>query len=232
MKHLAAIFFMLLSFLCLQNIYSSEIDITDKNAQAYYRGEYTRGSDFSHELSVIGLIELDRILTFKGGISAGGTMTDTNISALINVSYAPFLRLPFIFSLSWIYNGLPEYHAHTHSLLTLVSYNGIRAGVSLGCNLRFSSYFGEPSYFESVISFYGYVNFFNNNLLRFGIGAGNFNEFQTRNLGAYFIDIFASVNINKNFIFVNNIELMQSGGDGLTTTFLGIAFRSGVKFTW
>jgi len=232
MKTFFKFFCFSLLFCCSHSIYSLDIDISEKYLQACYKGEYTRGSNLLNDISITGLIELNHILAFKAGFSAGGKRQDTNINTFVNISYAPFLRLPFIFSLSWIYNGLLEYEAHSHSLFPYVSYNARYAGISLGFNLRFTSFFGEPSYFESILSLYGYVNFINNGSLRIGIGAGNFNEFHARNLGAYFIDFFASVKINKNFIFVNNIELMQSGGDGLTTTLLGIAFRTGVKFTW
>ncbi|MCL2175365.1 MAG: hypothetical protein FWB73_04890, partial [Treponema sp.] len=188
MKTFFKFFYFSLLFCCFHSVYSLDIDITDKNVQACYRGEYTRGSDLLNEISITGLIELDYIITFKAGFSAGGTILDTNINSYINISYAPFLRLPFIFSLSWIYSGLPEYEAHTHSLIPYMSYNARYAGISLGFNFRFTSFFTEPSYFESILSFYGYVNFINNGSLRIGIGAGNFNEFHARNLGAYFID--------------------------------------------
>jgi len=238
MKTLKKSLLLLLFFIIAQNAHSLDIEITDKDVHAFYRGEYTRGSGFLNELSAIGAIELENILAFRGGFSAGRTVIDTEINTLIDAIYSPFTNIPLSFTLSWIYNGLPEYDAHTHSIFPYVSFNAHRAGVSLGLNCRFSRFFSrkefpdEKAQFESILSFYGYFNFFHNDLLRFGVGAGNFDDFDAGNLGAIFLKLFFRINLNENWQLVNEVKLMQSGMDGLTSNLYKTAIRSGVRFTW
>ena len=224
--------FLFIFFVCVHTVYSQNIKITEKGIEGYFRGEHTRGSDFLSELSAIGAIELEDMFLFRGGLSLGRTIIDTEINTLLSVQYAPFKNIPLSFSVSYIYNGLPEYKANTHSLFPFISYKAERAGISLGVNLRFSSFFGGAAQFESMLAFYGYFYLINGYTIRFGIGGGTFNDFEVKNLGAYSLSLLASIRLNDSWLIVNDIEFMQSGGDGLTTAFYGIAFRTGVKFTW
>ena len=224
------VFILLLFLICTPNTHS--LEISGIEAQAFYRGEYTRGNDFLNELSAIGTLGLGEILTFKGGFAVGRTIVDTEISTLLSTIYTPFSAIPLGFSVSYIYNGLPEYEAHAHSIVPLVSFNGRIAGVSLGVNFRFTEFFGDTAQIESFLTFYGYANFVNTEVLTIGVGAGNFRDFQSKNLGAFSLDFNASIKIFDNWTLMNQVEWMQSGADGLTTTLYGIAFRTGVKYSW
>jgi len=232
MKTSIKFLFLPLFFFCLQNILSLEIEITDKGVEAYLGGNYTRGSNLMAELSAAGGIELNKIIGFRCGLSVGRTLIDTEINTFLTVNYSPFSKVPVIFSVSHIWNGLPEYEAHANTLLPYVSFKAKRAGISLGANFRFTSYFREKAQFESVISFYGYFNFINNDKICFGLGAGNFNEFHANNLGAIFVNLYISIPLNNMITLYNDIEYMQSGMDGLTATLYRTAFKTGVKITW
>ncbi|MCL2805103.1 MAG: hypothetical protein FWD26_04110 [Treponema sp.] len=246
MKKLIAV---LLFFTCLQYIYTLEteeefseentdiessckINITLKQIEGYFRGEHTRGNDFLYELSAIGAIELESKYLFRGGLSFGWTLSDLEVNTFIGTAYSPFAKIPLSFSVSYIYNGLPVYENHTHSILPFISYHAKRAGISLGANFRFTRFFGEKAQFETVLSFYTYLNFVNNETLRIGIGCGNFNDFYAKNLGALFLNVYASIRLNEKWQIANEIDFMQSGLDGLTTTTYGISIRTGVKYTW
>jgi hypothetical protein len=230
MKTLTKFLILPLFLICIQNVNS--IDITGKEVQAYYRGEYTRGNHFLNEISAIGLIELQDVLAFKCGFAIGRSIIDTEINTLINAAYTPFSSIPLVFSVSYIYNGLPEYETHTNSIIPLISFNGKRAGISIGTNFRFTRFFSESTQFEPILSFYGYVNFINNDLLKIGIGAGNITDFQARNMGAFSFNLNAAIQLNDNWLLYNEIELKQSGVDGMATNLYGMAFRTGVKFSW
>jgi len=184
------------------------------------------------EIAGIGSVELNETIEFKGGLSVGRTMIDTDINALVNVNYSPFEGLPLGFSVRYIYNGLPEYEAHTSSIIPYVSFNARIAGIMLGMNFRFSSHFAESAQFETVLSFYGYFNFINNDRIRIGIGVGNLKDFHSNNMGAISMNVFAELPIAENLIIVNDIEYMQSGMDGLTATLFKMAFHTGVKISW
>ena len=216
--------------ICIQNAHS--LDITGIEAQGFYRGEYTRGNDFLNELSAIGNLELEEKLMFRGGLAVGKTIVDTEINTLLSAIYTPFSDIPLGVSVSYIYNGLPEYKTHANSIIPLISYKANIAGISVGVNLRFTRFFSESAQFESILSFYGYFNFINTEIVTIGIGAGNINNFHTKNLGAFSLDLNSKIKLNDNWLVINEIELMQSGADGLTTNLYGMAFRTGVKYSW
>jgi len=233
MKILIKLLILPLFLICIPNINSLDngTDISAIEVQGFYRGEYLRSHNFLNEISAIGIIELKSNLAFKGGISVGRTITDTEINTLVGINYSPF-SFPLSFNASYVYNGFPEYKAHMHSIIPFISYNTNRAGISLGSNFRFSNYFGGDAQFESILSFYAYWNFIYNDVLCAGIGAGNMNYFKAKNMGAFSLNFNASVQLNDNWKIINEIEWMQSGVDGLTATLYGMAFRTGVKYSW
>ena len=218
--------------LCLPSVHSLDINITEMEAGGYFRGEYTRASHFLNEISAIGKIELEEKYAFKGGFAVGKALTEWSINSFVNSAYSPFENIPLGVSVSYIYNGLPDYETHANSIIPFIFYNADRAGISLGCNFRFTRFFGEKAQFESILSLYGYFNFINKEKLLFGIGAGNFYDFYAYNLGAYSLNINTAFRLDSNWRIINDIEFRQSGGDGLTTTLYGIAFRTGAKYSW
>jgi len=221
---------LLLLFIPLQ--YINALEITKIETDAYIRGEFNRSFNYHGGLSATGAIELDNRYTFRGGISFGSTKINSDINTFIGARYSPFPNLPLHFSLSYIYNGLPEYNAHTHSILPVIYFNAKRAGISVGFNFRFTSFFGSNAQFESILSFYGYFNFINNDNLRIWAGAGNFSDFYAKNMGAYSLSFGAVVRIDSNWSIIGQLELMQSGGDGFSTNFYGIAWSGGAKYSW
>jgi len=228
MKPFTKFLFLFLLF-SVQGLFS--LETTKVEAEGYLRSEYTRSNDFLCEVSAIGTIELDNMYVLKSGLGVGRTLIDTNLNFFLNAGVSPF-TLPLSFSASYYYNGLPEYETHTHSFLPLISYHGDRAGISLGCNFRFTYFFGEEAQYESVLSFNVFYNFINNDTLLLGINIGNFDDFYAKNMGAYSLNILGVIKLNDNWGIINNIEYQQSGGDGLTTTLYGVAWKTGVKYTW
>ena len=206
--------------------------ITEKEVEAFFRAEYNRSSIFYGEMSVLGGIEFYNLLKLKGGISIGRTKGSTDLNSFIRVNYSPFARIPLNFSLAYIYNGIPEYEAHSHSLLPFITYGASRAGISAGVNFRFSSFFGEKPQFESLLSFYGYVNIVNTNSLIIRIGAGTFSDFYAKNIGAYSLKINIDIYLDSKWSILNELELMQSGGNGFSTNFYGFAWRGGARYSW
>jgi len=225
-----SIFILLFFIFCLQSLNS--LEITEKEAGGYFRGAFTRSNDYLNEISTIGLIELDDKYTFKGGLSLGRTIVDTDINSFLNVKYSPFENIPLGFSVSYIYNGFPEYETHANSIFPFVSWDGQRMGVSAGCNFRFTRFFRESAQFESILSFNVYLNFINNDKLCFGLGFGNFDDFHANNLASFSPKLYAVIRFDSNWHLINDIEIMQSGADGLTTTLYGVSFRTGAKYSW
>jgi len=221
-----------LFFLCLQNIPALDIAITEKEAEASLKGEYNRSLLYYGELSSAGRLELNSRCTFSGGISLGKAEGITDIKLFTAARVDPLEGKPLHLTLGYIYNGLPEYEAHSHTILPVVAYNAKRAGIAIGMGLRFTSFFTEPALFESMLSFSGYFNFINNETLCIGINCANFDDFSVKNMGAYSFGLNSSVRLNGQWSLINELRLLQSGSVGLSSNFYGIALRTGVKFTW
>jgi hypothetical protein len=223
----------ILAFLvCVQEIHALDLEITGKEVEAQLKGEYNRGYYFYGEISAIGAVELNDRLKFKTGVSLGWAEDITDIRAFTNASYALPVKWPFGLGFSWIYNGLPEYEAHSHTLLPVISLNAKYGGISIGPGFRFTSLFKEAAIFESTLSIGVYANFVNNEKLRIGVSLANFNDFQANNFALYSLCFNSAVRINRCLSILNELELKQSGGDGLTAAFYGIALRGGARFTW
>ncbi len=230
--------FSLVFLFCLQNVYA--LDITGKEIEVYAKAEHNRLYNFYGDISVLGAAKLNDFLAFRGGVSFGGTSGVTDIKTLVSAGFFPFAVLPFEklkelpldISVRYIYNGLPEYEAHTHSILPLVSFNAKYAGISVGNNFRLASFFGGNAQFEAILTFSAYLNFVNNEKIRLGASFGNLSDFNAANLGALSLKLGADININKNWSVINEFELMQSGLDGFSTTFYGFALKGGAKYKW
>jgi len=230
MKAKSAVIFFLITLISLNNIHA--VEITKSEIEAFLRGEYSRAFNYYGDISAIGSIELNNMFAFRLGFSLGNAADSTNIKTHTSAAYIPFSRIPLDFRVIYIYNGIPDYENHTHTILPLVSYNAARAGISIGPGLRFTSFFNEIAIFESILSFSVYFNFINNDSLRIGISIANFNDFQIKNFGAYSLKFNTAIRLDSNLQIINDLELSQSGGDGLSTAFYGFGWRGGIRYTW
>jgi hypothetical protein len=236
------IIFVSISILCVfpLNLYVYAIDAVDiigdeKEVEVYLRTEYNRGFGWGGDLSVIGDIKPQKIFTVRGGLSVGNLSRGIDdVKAFSSAGIDPFSNVPLRFSLLYIYNGLPDYYVHTHSIIPVVSYSAARAraGISYGPNFRFTSFFGEPAQFDLINSFSVYVDIINNEKRRMEAVVGNFCDFYAKNMGAYSLKLNYAVFITGNWTAVNEIELLQSGSDALTANFYGMAWRGGAKYSW
>jgi hypothetical protein len=224
------IFFLFLLIFSAQNIFA--IEITEKEIEGYIRGEYNRTFNYYGDISLIGSVGLDNLLLFRGGVALGKAEEVTDIAAFAGAGYSPFPMVPLSFSLSYIYNGLPEFENNIHSILPFISYNAKLAGISVGVNFRFTSFFDEIALFEPMLSFYVYFNFVAIETLQIGLSAGNFNDFHAKNVSAYSLSVNSLIKLDENWSAVIELELMQTGGGGLSSTLYGIAWRTGARYSW
>jgi len=226
-------YFVFLSFiliLCVYNVYS--VDLSGKEIETCLSAEYNRGAEYIFGISAAGGIELNNICKIRSGILYKESEDLSDLNIFLNNKYSPFSKVPVSFSLLYIYNNLYEYETSVHSILPFISYNAKRAGVSIGFNLRFTSFFEEEPQFESILSSSIYFNFVNKESLLIGLSLGNFDEFYARNIGAYSFNLNAVIRINNNWSVINEFELLQSGGDGFLSTFYGFGWRGGARFSW
>jgi len=222
--------FLLVFFITLANI--PALEITEGEIEAYLTGEYNRVFNYYGDISAIGSLELNNIFVFKLGFSLGKSAASTNIKTHASAAISPFSGLPINFSVLYIYNVIPDYENHSHTILPLISFNTAIAGISLGPSLRLTSFFMEDAIFESILSFSAYLNFVNNDKLCIGIGASNFNDFQAKNFGAYSLKFTAAIRMDETWQILNELAFLQSGGDGLSSVFFGFGWKGGVRYTW
>ena len=230
----ALLIFISLNCLFAQSDDSSAPDISFA-AEAYLKGEYTRGSYNYGEGSLIGTVNLNDQLEFRLGAAIGTSSLNKDVNVSLKTEYSPFSSRylsPLNFSLFYLYNGLPEFYAHTHSILPLVSYTAKRFGAAAGVNFRFTSFFDEAPQFETILSLHLYFNFIANDTVTAGIGAGNISDFHAKNFGALSLKLNVDVRLNNKWSILSEIEVMQSGMDGLTATFYGFSWRGGAKYSW
>ena len=235
MKNMFICIFLLLLFGVIfpsQNLSASDIEISTKEASALIGGGYNRSISGFGGLSALFGIELNEQYYFNAGFSFKFAADISDIKINTGARYTPFLNIPLRFTLFYYYNGLPEYHAHSHTLLPLVAYNADRAGIAIGPGLRFTSIFRDKAIFEPVFNFSAYVNFICREKLRVGICLFNFDEWGAGNMGSYSLAAKSTVKINENWSIVNDITLLQSGSVALSANFYGVAWRGGAKFTW
>ena len=237
-------------FLCLSSLYAEQFRepdeiitvmdsssrrarITKKELGFNYRGEYNRTFASSGDFSFTGALELNDKYAFKTGFALGNIGYATEIKLINSGQMAVFSKVPLYVKLAYMYYGLPQpYSYHAHSILPTVALNYRWAGLTLGHNFRISNFFGEKAFFEPALAFLGYVNFFNNDKLRVGLSCANFSEFNMGNLAAYSFKLSSDIHITEQWTVVFALELLQSGADGLTSTFYGISYRGGVRFAW
>jgi hypothetical protein len=223
---------MLVFLICVREIHALGTELTGKEFEAHLRGEYNRSYNFFGDISTIGAVELNHRMKFKAGFSLGWAEGITEIKIFNNARFNLLKKWPLGLGLSWMYNGLPEYEAHSHTLLPVIYYNAKYGGISIGPGFRFTSYFNESVIFQPTLSISVYANFVNNEKLRIGVSLANFNDFQANNFGLYSLCFNSAVRINSRWSILNELELKQSGGDGLSATFYGVALRGGARFTW
>jgi len=225
----------LIILICAREIHALDINITGKEVEARLRGEYNRSFYFFGDISAIGALELNHRLAFKTGVSIGRAEGITDLKIFTNARFGLSAKQPLGplgLGFSWIYNGLPEYEVHSHTLLPVFFYNAKYWGITIGPGFRFTSFFKEPAIFQPTLSISVYANFINNEKLRLGISLSNFNDFQANNFALYSLCFNSVIHINRRWHLLNELELKQSGGDGLSATFYGIALCTGARFTW
>lgn len=221
------------------NIYALDIGITSKSVEGYAWLEDNNSFGIFGGLSAIGEIELNTFYKFRGGLSLAVFEDNIDLKSFASFNAVPFAKVSkpkFLtrldFTAAWNYNGLFAYEVHSNSFYAFATYNWKRVNLSLGYNLRFTSFLGEESIFEATPMYSFCFKFINNENHYFGLIWGNFNEFQVKNSVDYSYNFFYHVRINDNWKLITNLEFLQSGAIAFTETLYGVVFRAGVRYTW
>ena len=216
----------------LQNIHALDVEITNKEFEGSLNAEYNRTLYFIGGFSETGRFVFNERLAVKGGISLGWANDLTAVKLFTHATFRILADWPLEAKLAWAYNGMPEAEAHSHAIAPIVSWNAKYWGISAGFGVRFTSFYGEPALFELLAPVKVYGNFINNDKICVGMSLSNFNDFHMDSFIAFALGANVTVKLNEMWSIVNELEYTQSGADGLTSDFHGIAWKGGVKCAW
>jgi hypothetical protein len=194
--------------------------------------EYNRSFYQCWTFALHGSVEFNNWLTASTGAALWTGKKASEIDCFIKGGAALPFAVPLHVELSYIFNGMPGYEMYTHSLLPVLAYKNKWAGISLGMNFRFTSFFRGRPIFEPMLAFSVFVNFMDTGKIRAGLECSNYDDFNAENEGAYYLSLNGNIAVAKGIAIINRLELYQSGSVGLSSTFYGIAFKAGVLFLW
>jgi hypothetical protein len=85
--------------------------------------------------------------------------------------------------------------------------------------------------------FSGFVDFYQTDKIRIGMGCANFDNFLAGNMGSYFLEFYSLIRLAKpetlrRLSLINEIRIEQTGSVGLDSNFYGIAYRGGLVCRW
>ncbi|MDR3115996.1 MAG: hypothetical protein LBU25_10820 [Treponema sp.] len=232
-SYLVTGFLVVVPFLSLSNLYGFDLRITEAELGLAYRPEYTRVFTYSWDISCFGSLELNERLTVKSGLALGQVGSVFGIHTFANAAFAlPVPVVPLSVKAAYIYNGIPDYTTHIHSILPALEVKGKWAGIAVGPSLRFTLFDQDPPIFEPIIAISGFVHVFYTEQLRIGITSGNYRDFVSGNMGSYSIGLTSQGNITKRISLINELEILQTGSVGLVANIYGAAYRGGVLLHW
>ena len=206
--------------------------VTVNELGGVFRIEYSRVFTNCFEFEANAGLEILRIFRLEGGISVGsiGTNLDFNSFALLGIQ--PLFFIPLRLNLNYIHNNIPDFKITTHSVIPYLSWEGRRAGISLGANFRYTVFDYEAPIDESIFVFSLYLNLVNNQRLTLGLRYANFNNFLSGNMGSYSLSLYSIFRLRGIVYLRNDIELLQTGSVGLVANFYGISYKGGVVLRW
>ena len=226
---------MVLFFLMvISQTYGFELKATRAETALFFRPEYNLNFRFTWDIALFGSLELNELLILNGGIAAGQirdiAAIDAHGSAEIRF---PFLKLvPLSLKAAYIYNGLPAYNTHIHSLLPLAAIEWRYFGVSAGYLFRYTFFSGNPVLFEPILAYRLFVNFFNTDNVFAGISLENYDDFFADNLGFYSIGLYNRFRLTQLISASSELEINISGNVGRITSIYGLTCKCGIIFTW
>jgi hypothetical protein len=214
------------------SLYGLDFSISGGEAGIALVPEYNRSYFGCLTVSASGSVEFNGRYTLWGGVSLWETRALYEVDAAAGIAVWMARKTPLYGYLYYMFNTLPAYETHSHTVLPLIGFRGKYAGIALGADLRFSVFFDEPAIFESILVFDAYVNFYNTERFRIGLRGANFSPFAAGNFGAYYLSLNSSLGITKWLSLANDLELRQTGSAGLSFARYGIAYKMGVMFKW
>jgi hypothetical protein len=180
-------------------------------------------------------VELNDTLIVKGGLTAGQVWDITAVNTHLSAEYRfPFFRkfLPLNLKAAYIYNGWPAWETYVHTLLPLAGLEWRYFGIFAGPALRYTFFAGDPPFFEPILAYSLYVNFYHTDDARIGMGFSNFDDFSAGNLASYSFSLNSRFRLTRLVSISGEVAIAMSGNVGRLTSVYGISCTQGIIFTW
>jgi hypothetical protein len=228
------IIFSLCFFIVPGYIYGLNPEITGAEAGFLLHPEYNSSMHFSWDTGTSAMIEINKLLILRGGITIGQSrdilVLDTYVSAEYRIPFFNFILISL--KTAFIYNSLPAYKINTSSLIPLAALTWRYFDASVGCNMRFTTFTEGPVLFEPVLAYSFAVNLYNaeNRLVR--LVFANYDDFTANNLGANFFKLQNRFRLTGNICISNELKIDISGNVARLNSVYGISCRIGVIYKW
>ena len=196
--------------------------------------EYNSSMHFSWDAGTFAVIELNKLLVLRSGITIGQSWDILALDTYVSAEYRfPFFNfMPISLKTAIIYNSLPAYKINTSSLIPLVALTWRYFDTSAGSNLRFTTFAEGPVLFEPILAYSFAVNFYNAENCLVRLVFTNYDDFTANNLGAYFFKLQNRFRLTGNISINNELKIDISGNVAELNSVYGISCRIGIIFKW
>ena|GEM_PF-1131023 len=213
----------------------SFLEITNAEVGIFFRPEFNLNLYYSWDIAVIGMLELNDRLVLRSGIALGQSWANAIVSAHASAKYRlPFFdHFPLSLKTAYIYNGLPAYKTHVHTIIPLAVFTWRHFEASLGCRFRFLYFAGNHALSEHIFAGKVTVNIYKTDDVLIGIRAANFDDFAASNIDFAAVTLFNRFRISD-FVSISNEMKLELTGYIFDFSFMvyGLSYRAGVIFKW
>jgi hypothetical protein len=202
------------------NITKSELDV-------YLGSEMNKNLPFSWNINLRGTVEFQNMLTIRGGTSVG-MEGSFNVDAFTHIGFQLPLAFPISLNTSYIFNAYPDYKTSMHSIIPYIITDLWRFELTLGYGFRFLQ-FDQSSIHEQSFAYRVCFNMIDVPKGSLSLYLGNFSDFMSGNTLFYHFGLMGDVHIDSRMSLFGSLELMQTGIDGLSSSFYGAALNGGLR---
>lgn len=226
--------FFLLSGKSVDFLWAQQSENIKSEIDAFFSFERNKSLPNSWSMSVLGMTEIQNLLTIRGGVSFGledslGLEDSFNFDAFALAGIQ--LPLPHSLSLntSYIFNDYPAYDTAIHSLIPFLKTDLWRFELTFGYCFRFLFFNQDFIISEQSLAYriiFHVIDAAKGNL---SIYAANFSDFMCGNSLAYYFGLTGELSISSRVSFIGSLEILQTGVDGLTASFYGTVIHGGIR---
>jgi hypothetical protein len=205
----------------LPEISNSELDV-------YFGSEMNKSIPYSWDFNALGMLEIHDLVTVRGGVSLG--MEDSfNIDAFALAGIQLSLPILSSFNISYILNAYSGYKTTMHSIFPYVSADLWRFELTLGYCFKFVRFDHGVSLPESSLAYRVQFHVIDSSQGNLSVYAANFSDFMCGNNLAFNFGVTGDITLSSRISITGNAVLMQTGSDGLTSSFYGVVLNGGVR---